>query len=70
MSTFEKKYTVQQIAKIVGCSENTIRRRFRDDPKVGRLGRGETRNKRPYFRLLIDESSFVAWWDELKKNGR
>jgi len=52
------------------CSEDTVRRRFRDDPKVGRVGRGETRNKRPRFRLFISESSFVRWWDELKANGR
>jgi transposase-like protein len=70
MSALEKKYTVKQIAKIVGCSENTVRRRFRDDPKVGRLGSGETRYKRPHFQLFISESSFVAWWDELTKNGR
>jgi len=36
MSVLEKKYSVKEIARIVGCSEQTVRRRFRDDPKVGR----------------------------------
>jgi len=70
MSTLERKYTVQEVAKIVGCSEMTVRRRFRNDPNVGRLGRGETRTKRPRFGLLIPQSSVYKWRDELKANGR
>ena len=68
MSALEKKYTVQQIAKIVGCSENTVRRRFRDDPKVGRIGSSGNRKKHPHFRLFISESSFIKWWQEMTEN--
>jgi hypothetical protein len=66
----DTKYTVQEAAKIMNCSENTVRRRFHDDPKVGRIGTGETRKKRRYYRVLIPESSLVRWWDELTENGR
>ncbi len=38
--------------------------------KLDGIGRGETRNKRARFRLVISQSSFVEWWEELKKNGR
>lgn len=70
MSTLERKYTVQQIVKIMGCSANTVRRRFRDHPEVGRVGSAETRRKRPRFRLLIPESCLYKWWEELKRNDR
>jgi hypothetical protein len=70
MGALERKYTVQEAAKIVGCGESSVRRRFRDDPKVGRMGKEEGRRKRPYFRLFIPETELKRWWDELTANGR
>lgn len=68
MGALEKKYSVKEAARIVGFSQSTVRRRFRDDPSVGRLGNKEGRFKRPWFKLSIPESSLMKWWDELTRN--
>jgi hypothetical protein len=70
VGVLEKKYTVKQAAELVNVSRETVRRRFHDDPHVGRVGHPEGRFKRSYFKLLIPQSELMRWWDELKKNGR
>ena len=69
MSAFEKKYSVPEVAALIGCSRDTVRRRFRYDPTVGRVGKRVGRYKRAYFTLLIPESAVRKWWDELRRNG-
>lgn len=56
MTAFEKHYSVQQIAKLWGLSDETIRRRFQDEPGVLKIGGGETRFKRKHIQLSIPES--------------
>jgi hypothetical protein len=56
MSAFDKHFTVQEIATRWGFSANMIRRIFRDEPGVLKLGHPETRFKRKRFALRIPES--------------
>ena len=53
---FEPHFKVAQIAKIWGFSRETIRRLFKDEPGVIRLGRSESRFRRGYESLSIPES--------------
>ena len=52
----EKHYSVTEIAKLWGLSENTIRRMFMDEPGVVEWGGEETRFKRAYKTMRIPES--------------
>lgn len=52
----ERHYSVIEVAKMWGLSENTIRRMFVDEPGVIEWGSGETRFKRAYKTLRIPES--------------
>ena len=53
---FERHYSVGEVAKMWGWSENTIRRMFADEPGVIEWGTEETRFKRGYTTLRIPES--------------
>lgn len=56
MTAFEKHYSVQQIAKLWGLSDDTIRRIFQNEPGVLKHGSPETRFKRKRIQLSIPES--------------
>jgi len=59
LSAFEKHYSVQQISKMWGYSEETIRRLFRNEKGVLKIGSPETRFKRKRFQLSIPESVLI-----------
>jgi hypothetical protein len=52
----EKHYSVIDVAKLWGLSENTIRRMFTGEPGVVEWGSEETRFKRGYKTMRIPES--------------
>jgi transcriptional regulator GlxA family with amidase domain len=52
----ERHYSVQEIAKMWHFSQNTIRRMFRDEKGVLKVGSPETRFKRKRWQLSIPES--------------
>jgi transcriptional regulator GlxA family with amidase domain len=56
LTAFEKHYSVQQIAKLWGLSDDTIRRIFQDEDGVLKIGSPETRFKRKRIQLSIPES--------------
>lgn len=56
MPALEKHYSVSEIATMWQLSEDTVRKVFRDEPGVLRLGSGETRRKRGYVVLRVPES--------------
>lgn len=56
MPAIERHFTVQEIAEMWNYSTNTIRRLFRDEKGVIKIGRPETRFKRKRFQLSIPES--------------
>jgi hypothetical protein len=67
MSAFERHYTVQQIAEMWGYSPDTIRRLFKDEKGVLRIGSPETRFKRKRFQLSISESALARVYQRLTK---
>lgn len=52
----EQHFSVSSLAKLWGCGGDTIRRLFRDEPGVVKLGHRDRRNKRQYVTLLIPAS--------------
>lgn len=52
----ERHYSVIEVAKLWGLSENTIRRMFTGEPGVVEWGSQESRFKRPYKTMRIPES--------------
>ena len=52
----QKHYSADQLAEMWAISADTVRKLFRDDPDVLKIGSGETRNKRGYVVLRIPES--------------
>jgi transposase len=56
MSAVEKHYSVRQVAEMWGYSEETIRRLFRKEKGVLKIGSPETRYKRKRWQLSIPES--------------
>ena len=70
MGALEKHYGVQALAKMWGYSPNTIRRLFRDEPGVLKIGKPETRFKRKRFQLSIPESVIVRVHNKLSNQGR
>lgn len=59
MSAFERHYTVQELAKMWRCNEETIRRLFRDESGVIKIGSAETRFKRKHWVLKVPESVVI-----------
>lgn len=59
MSALEKHYSVREVSEMWGYSEDTIRRIFRDEKGVLKLGSPETRFKRKRFQLSIPESVLI-----------
>lgn len=56
MSAVERHYSVQQVSEMWGYSQETIRRLFREEKGVLKIGSAETRFKRKRFQLSIPES--------------
>ncbi len=56
MAALEKHYTVGEVAAMWNLSEDTIRKLFRDDPAVLKIGLTEKLYKRWYVVLRIPES--------------
>ena len=54
--TFEKHFSVRELAALWGLSERTIRRIFAGESGVISWGRNESRTKRPYKTVRIPES--------------
>ena len=52
----ERHYSVIEVAKLWGLSENTIRRMFTGEPGVVEWGSEESRFKRAYRTMRIPES--------------
>jgi AraC-like DNA-binding protein len=67
VSAFEKHYSVQQVSEMWGLSEDTIRRLFRDEAGVLKIGSAETRFKRKRWRLSIPESAMLRVHTRLAK---
>jgi excisionase family DNA binding protein len=54
--TNEKLLTIEEVATYLRTSKETVRRMFRDQPGVLRLGNQGRRNKRDHVSLRIPES--------------
>ena len=69
---FEKHYTVQELAELWNISPDTIRRWFRDDPGVMKIGKGTRRTSRGYVRgryhLRIPESVAIRMHQQWQAN--
>jgi len=65
MAALEKHFT-GEVAALWGLSEDTIRRLFRDDPSVLKIGVGEKRFKRGYISLRIPESTVLRVHEKLR----
>ena len=59
MGATEKHYTVQQVAKMWGYSDETIRRLFKDEKGVLKIGRAGTRFRRQRWQMSIPESVLI-----------
>jgi len=66
MAALEKHYTVGEIAELWSLSEETIRKLFRDDPAVLKIGIGEKLHKRGYVVLRIPESVVLRTHEKLR----
>jgi hypothetical protein len=71
MSALERHYTPREISEMWGWSAKTVIRRFRNEPGVLLVKRGETRTKRPYSQITIPESVMVKVHERyaVKKNS-
>jgi hypothetical protein len=65
----EKHYSVIEVAKLWGLSENTIRRMFTGEPGVVEWGSEESRFKRAYKTMRIPESVLQRVHRRLAKVG-
>jgi len=66
MPALEKHYTVSEVAELWSLSEETIRKIFRQDPAVLRIGVGEKLHKRGYVLLRIPESVLLRTHEKLR----
>ena len=66
MPALEKHYTVAEVAGLWSLSEDTIRKLFRDDPAVLKIGLGEKLHKRGYVVLRIPESVVLRIHERLR----
>lgn len=70
MSAFEKHYSVQQVAELWGIAGDTVRRLFKDEPGVIKIGYPEKRFKRKRFVLRIPETVLLRVHTLLKDGNR
>ena len=68
MGSFERHYTVAELAGLWQLSPDTIRALFHDTPGVLRIVRPERRNKRGYTSVRIPET--VAQKRHAELNGK
>ncbi len=66
MPALEKHYTVAEVAALWNLSEDTIRKIFRDDPAVLKIGVSEKLHKRGYVVLRIPESVVMRTHERLR----
>ena len=66
MAALEKHYSVAKVAEMWALSEDTIRKIFRDDPGVIKIGAGEKRFRRGYLVLRIPESVLQRTHERLR----
>jgi hypothetical protein len=55
-TTLEKHYSINEVSKIWGLSEKTVRKIFEQEPGVVELDNGKSRRKRTYVTRRIPES--------------
>jgi hypothetical protein len=55
-SAIERHYTTLEVAELWKLSPDTVRKIFRDEPGVLKIGEPERRNKQGYISLRIPES--------------
>ena len=67
MAALEKHYSVSEVAKLWSLSEDTIRKLFRDDPAVLKIGEEEKLHKRGYLVLRIPESVLLRTHEKLRR---
>ena len=67
MSAFERHYSVPDVAKLWRLSDDTIRRIFKDEAGVLRIGGAETRFKRKRIQLSIPESVLIRVYQRMSK---
>jgi hypothetical protein len=61
---FEKHFTPQELAELWRIDESTIRRLFRDEPGVLKIGEAGRRGKRDYVTLRIPASTAARFYRE------
>jgi hypothetical protein len=59
---FERHYTPKELAELWRVDESTIRRLFRDEPGVLRIGEAGRRGKRDYVTLRIPASTAARFY--------
>ena len=67
MAALEKHFTISEVASLWQLSEDTIRKIFRDQPGVLKIGSAEKRRKRGYIVLRIPETVLQKVHAELRK---
>lgn len=67
LSTFERHYSVKELAELWNLSDRTVRRMFVHEPGVLEWGTGETRMKRGYKTLRIPESVAQRVYGKLRR---
>jgi hypothetical protein len=70
MAALEKHYTVKEVASMWSLSDFTIRKIFKDEPGVIKIGEGERRYKRSHFVLRIPESVLIRTHEKLRGRQR
>ena len=68
MSALERHYSVNEVAAMWNVSDDTVRRLFRDEPGVLKLGAGERRFKRGYEVLRVPESVVVRVHEKMRNH--
>jgi hypothetical protein len=64
VAAFEAQFTPKELAAAWKLSEDTIRRLFRDEPGVFKIGTSNPRGKRGYVTLRIPESVALRVFEE------
>lgn len=67
--TFERHYSVKELAELWNLSDRTVRRMFLQEPGVVEWGTCETRMKRGYKTIRIPESVAQRVYRKLRRAG-
>jgi hypothetical protein len=68
-TTFEKHYSIHEIATLWGLSVKTVRRLFDNEPGVIELANPETRFKRAYVTRRVPESVLLRVHRKLRRSA-